>query len=71
MFCPTATQADRTQIIYYKELIIDMPRTDIEQSRILPENQAIPASALQKALQPTRNWPNCWRGGQTCRVCSN
>jgi hypothetical protein len=32
-----------------------MPRTGIEQSQILPGNQAIPQKAMQKALQSIRH----------------
>jgi hypothetical protein len=33
----------------------ELPRTGIEQSQILPRNQAIPQKALQKALQLTHS----------------
>jgi len=48
-----------------------MPRTGVEQSQILPGNQAILEKALQKALQSTRCWLNYWRDGTICRRSSS
>jgi hypothetical protein len=46
---------------------LKMPRTGVEQSQILPRNQAIP----QKALQSIQNWRTLWRTGRHYRPSIN